>query len=1145
MKKRTLSILLCLVMIVGLLPTAVFAVDEEAVETVFSYQYEAQNGETVTKISHPQVAPNANGTNQRTNDGVVDYAGNGVITGSIGTDADSGARGESYSWSALGHGDWVYTCLLYDAMGGTIDQIQGGLGYEFDRETMNAALNVLYNGDFFLGEDDGGNPGGALVKINVKTGEVEVLMSESVENEAYRHSVFFRNAVEYNGKFYFCGSVDHAPQIWQVDPETDACQMVYGMSVQDFYAAYQQGISAGIRGLCVYNGELIISCVMKNEKNGKIEPQICSTKDPEHGFTVIATQEDLFDYPAYHFTDSIYGGSIWEIVAFNGKLYVSICTGTPDNMPDETTMQSFAIVRGEKQSDGSWTWSPVVGDRKDGAKYPFGIDPERTCSGAGVLAVYDDHLYIAEYNDEEIALINAIFNLDLEFMNKNLEQSVNLYRMDADETIELVVGDETEKFPARGMSGLGSGFGHHENQYIWRMTVHNGKLYCGTFDTSSLLEPIGQFSNGNLESWTPDQWSQLFAYMRELLKLTQGSGSNGGKLDHAFSAAETREDIRDLFALFTELGAPSTPFAIDGKGHPVDTAEDAGLTVLAHLFSDLPKEFFEEYENDALEDAISNELAAAFDGDLGTGAVTFEEDGVDAGGPDENGTVDNWDEVVNFMKELVQIAKKVVVTAQYMKNADRGCDIYVSENGIAFETVTTDGFGDPFNHGLRVYAEAEDGLAFGTANPFYGTQWWYIEDAVNPTYTVRFDANGGSGSMAAETGVLGSYTLPACTFTAPAGKQFKGWATGAADEIITGAAIQVTKDTTLYAIWEDIPAAAEEYTITFDGNGGTPSVNRMQTTGKKLESLPTADRSGSYRFDGWYTAKTGGVKITTSYEFSGDTEVCAHWIDTGSSSSGSGSRAYSVTVKNSANGTVAANRKTASFGATVTLTVSPEPNWVLDTLTATSARGKVLDLSVVQAGETYTFRMPSSSVTVTATFTEKNHFVDVPADSYYYDAVLWAVDKGITQGADSSHFSPNSVCTRAQAVTFLWRAAGSPAPKSGIMPFTDVPSGAYYYDAVLWAVENGVTKGTADTAFSPDAACTRAQIMTFLWHSQKSPASGGANPFTDVAADAYYAGAVLWAAGEGVTSGTTAATFGPEDPCTRAQIVTFIWRAMK
>lgn len=195
----------------------------------------------------------------------------------------------------------------------------------------------------------------------------------------------------------------------------------------------------------------------------------------------------------------------------------------------------------------------------------------------------------------------------------------------------------------------------------------------------------------------------------------------------------------------------------------------------------------------------------------------------------------------------------------------------------------------------------------------------------------------------------------------------------------------------------------------------------------------------------------------------------------------------------------------------------------------------------------HTVTMPASNVEVEATFKAAksgNPFVDVPSGAYYEDAVIWAVDKGVTSGTDATHFAPNGICTRAQAVTFLWRAAGSPAPKSTTMPFTDVPAGSYYEQAVLWAVENGITKGTSDTTFSPNLTCTRAQIVTFLWRSQKSPAAGSVNPFTDVSADAYYADAVLWAVKENVTSGITATTFSPSADCTRAQIVTFIYRAL-
>ena len=173
----------------------------------------------------------------------------------------------------------------------------------------------------------------------------------------------------------------------------------------------------------------------------------------------------------------------------------------------------------------------------------------------------------------------------------------------------------------------------------------------------------------------------------------------------------------------------------------------------------------------------------------------------------------------------------------------------------------------------------------------------------------------------------------------------------------------------------------------------------------------------------------------------------------------------------------------------------------------------------------------------------QNPFVDVPGNAYYYTPVLWAVQNGITSGTTPTTFSPNAGCTRAQVVAFLWRAAGSPMPGSSRNPFTDVKLNAYYYNAVLWAVENGITAGTSETTFSPDKICTRAQIVTFLWRYEDSPVpASDSNPFTDVNAGAYYAKAVLWASQTGVTAGLSSTTFGPETTCTRAQVVSFLYR---
>ena len=254
---------------------------------------------------------------------------------------------------------------------------------------------------------------------------------------------------------------------------------------------------------------------------------------------------------------------------------------------------------------------------------------------------------------------------------------------------------------------------------------------------------------------------------------------------------------------------------------------------------------------------------------------------------------------------------------------------------------------------------------------------------------------------------------------------------------------------------------------------------------------------------------------------------------------------YSVsTPSKTENGSVTVSPKSASKGDTVTVTVKPDSGYVLETLTVTDKNGNELTLKDKGDGK-YTFTMPAGKVEVKATFMEDNSvlnfFYDVPNDAYFYEAVKWAVDKGITNGLSDTMFGPYESCTRAQIVTFLWRAAGSPEPKTA-SSFTDVPANAYYAKAVAWAVENGITNGMTETTFAPDATCTRGQSVTFLCRALKGTASGSAN-FTDVKSDAFYADAINWAVANNVTNGTSNTTFSPNADCTRAEIVTFLYRA--
>ena len=334
-----------------------------------------------------------------------------------------------------------------------------------------------------------------------------------------------------------------------------------------------------------------------------------------------------------------------------------------------------------------------------------------------------------------------------------------------------------------------------------------------------------------------------------------------------------------------------------------------------------------------------------------------------------------------------------------------------------------------------------------------------------------------------------------------------------------------------------------EHTVSFDTLGGSEMVSVTVSHAEKLTRPDNPTRRG-YTFRGWYK----DANFTEAWDFENDVVTAsitlyAKWKVTYSISRFD--PAYTVATPETENGSVSVSPKNASKGTTVTVTVTPDKGWTLETLTVCDRDGKEVELDIVTLGEKYTFKMPSGKVTVSATFMEDNtilnYFADVKASDYFYDAVLWAAENGITTGVDDLHFAPNNTCTRAQIVTFLWRAAGSPEPKS-VSSFTDVASDSYYAKAVAWAIENGITNGTGNDKFSPDETCTRAQSVTFLARALDGKATANAE-FSDVPADSWYAEAVAWAAENGVTEGIGGGLFGSDSDCTRGQIVTFLFRA--
>ena len=403
------------------------------------------------------------------------------------------------------------------------------------------------------------------------------------------------------------------------------------------------------------------------------------------------------------------------------------------------------------------------------------------------------------------------------------------------------------------------------------------------------------------------------------------------------------------------------------------------------------------------------------------------------------------------------------------------------------------------------------------------------------TYRIDTDASTGEATIDPETGVLTPVKVGSVSVIATkAGDNDYNDVTSAPFVLMIKPATPTgepnyTKITTSGKTLKDAA-------LTTKGSTLNPSDGKLEWVDDKGEPLPDdttvkANTTYKWRFtpdDDNYTTLTGEVELYHKSSSGGGWYDSYYTIKATAGTGGSISPSGSVSVRE---------------GRDQTFTITPDKSYAVSNVK--------IDGKSIGAVKSYTFENVRRPHTIEVIFMKANGnpqagvFVDVATGSYYENAVDWAVGNGITQGTDATHFSPDGICTRAQAVTFLWRAAGSPKPETRTMPFTDVPVGSYYYDAVLWAVENGIAKGTSDTTFSPNMTCTRAQIVAFLWRSEKSPAAGTANPFADVKSDAYYADAVLWAVKENITKGTTSTTFSPNADCTRAQIVTFLWRCKK
>lgn len=822
------AIVACATALAGI-PATAMADDSAGLTPQYTYNSQNDNGMTFEKVSHAD-----QGLSQA--DGVVDYTGDGTIapyTAGLST-TGNGDRGQSYSYAAASSGDWVYIGTMYGGLGvqAILNRDMTSLGLTSKQAT--ALIQTMYAGNMYLGEPDGKSAGGMLFKFNVKTGKTKILMSKSTGTDGGKGVIpTFRSAFKMNGKLYFEGMVmdtnnkdltqqeiqtamayqNGFPCIYEVDPaNNDKLTKVYdSVDVDGFRSLVKGNVFTSTRAIGSF-GNTLIAGDLKPTADGKGKALLVASKTPSdpNSYKVIADMASFDNLPAIHRQDVNGGGGIYQVQEFNGKLYVVVCTGDTSTLNEETgTMRSFAIYVGENKGDSTnkadWTWRPLVGDTAKGAKYYYGLDKSRVSAGACTLQVYGDHLYIGDYNDVSSALQGFVTKSNFVTQATNLEQSVNLYRMDKNENVEMLVGDKNDTFPKGGSTGLGSGYDNHMNQYTWQTTVHEGKMYLSTMNTTTLLEPIAQFTNGDILNMNEKDWNNTVHYLRVFLRLlwgmgptdpasaiaTQSNDQNAKVTTQTMPSTDNPEALVDWARIQAGKDASAAqPQTTDAKS--VSSAKPISLTAAQ------TKELVDGIKDGSI---VPGSLAASGSSDEASQLFDINNELDNLGSQlSDKGSADfanNYGEVTDAFfsiadiipdkfKDLYEMLVKLTSKANlkayakslpYLAKSKRDFNLFeitdrsAANEGVTVGTVTDNGFGDPFNHGLRIFCDTDDYMVVGTANPFYGTQLWRVR---NTQYAVNVSATeGGSASADVERAAKGSKVT--LTATANKGYHFKEW----------------------------------------------------------------------------------------------------------------------------------------------------------------------------------------------------------------------------------------------------------------------------------------------------------------------------------------------------------------------------------
>ena len=702
-------------------------------------------------------------------------------------------RNQSYVWSCVEYGNYIYLGTCWNPISGIYYRnLKNNLTSLFEkRGDENPAqkagtvatniLNVVYNGNFPDGATSTtGTP--CIMRVNKYTYDAEVVYIEK-ESSRFVNWNGYRMATEYNGKLYFACAGYPTSRLLQIDPATNETKVVLQKTAEN------SGFANGIRGLTVMDGKLFVSLstdgadpdnmfasgsqlpqaykdaisamakkdVRYKDANPRMEGvRLLSTTNPEDvdSWTVIANQETFDNLPACWIRDSINGGGLWDLVPFNGSLYASMVTGKTDATTGENHKQGFAVYRGDPQADGTWTWTPIIGDTSKGAKYEFGLGKKESC--AGNLFAYGDYLYIGGYNDPMLDLAEIGNAGDFQSLYEDLKNPACLNRMDKNGNIELINDD---------------GFGAASTQYLWRFSEYNGKLVIGTFDIATLASGFTQLTDGSLLEMTPEEFSQKMTYVKELLKSLQKSPSKVALAAEDNTADDAQDDANDDVLDDTQddvLNNAKDDVLDDAQGNVQDKIQDDVLDDAKDDANDDVKDE-DTTDNDTTAPAVTTdnvelteEEAEAIDQMLDQLDEIEILSSEEASYLDDRSApydivdvylqmVDNYNKIVKpilhrFNPDLEQkIENNVFNTAFHhfvyylgcsniISTQEKGCDILISSDGVNFTALTRNGFGDIYNHGGRAFIPTDNGLFLGMANPFWGTQLWKITDgSENPT----------------------------------------------------------------------------------------------------------------------------------------------------------------------------------------------------------------------------------------------------------------------------------------------------------------------------------------------------------------------------------------------------------------------------